>query len=551
MDRMSHTSFIRGDPCSSTSWRILSLKSRVCQLAFSSRSRICISVFNLMHRALRIAEIMLEISWHTDRGSLPGLALTCRKFERPALDALWRNLPSLEPIIVSCLPTHTWGSPPGERILLKPIDKKAWDIFDKYAPRVRSITQSGDPSFIIEHLRILVLSYPSSTMFPNLRSLTWNCTQIHLALEFLRMALVPSLVSLNLRITSISPALMSILSIIGATCPNLTYFRSQIDDPTFHHDFAPFLTPAICQLRNLSALSVCDLDDTGMKHVTQLESLKTFWLYIAPTFLRRTRLSPQSLSFKHLDHLGLQAPGLDLITDVLRYLRTVQTKHFTAIFQITVFEQQSGSISRFCGMLLERCDKDTLEAITLGERFLVNTFAQPSDFSPLRLFHNLTHFDIEAACTLSISDDELSELVDLWPKLKIFKFSYLHHPGSTSLPTFHGLINVLRLCPKLVSISLVIDTTQLDGIVVTSRGNGIRNGGLQELVLGNSLISSPWDVALVLSSLFPNLAGVNLAPWFGDPPHVYFRERQALEQWMSVNYLLGGFRTLKTRCLGQ
>lgn len=59
--------------------------------------------FDLMHQALRISELMDQISWHTDRSSLPSLALTCHAFEGPALDALWRDLPSIEPL-VNCIP---------------------------------------------------------------------------------------------------------------------------------------------------------------------------------------------------------------------------------------------------------------------------------------------------------------------------------------------------------------------------------------------------------------------------------------------------------------
>jgi hypothetical protein len=96
-----------------------------------------------------------------------------------------------------------------------------------------------------------------------------------------------------------------------------------------------------------------------------------------------------------------------------------------------------------------------------------------------------------------------------------FRLSCDRDPTINVLPTFHGLVNVPGLCPKLVSLSLVIDITQLDGIDVESPGNGICNNGLQELVLGNSLIDSPVDVApsLVPSSLFPNLPEVNLALW--------------------------------------
>lgn len=278
-----------------------------------------------MHQALRIAEIMDQISWHTDHSSLPSLALTCRTCQGPALDALWRNLPSLEPL-VNCIPTHPWGfSFQGELILLQPIDTKAWATFRKYASRIHSITQSGDPSPIAGHIRILMLSYPypSSTMFPNLRRLAWNNSQTSLAIEFLRMAFVPSLVSLDLRITSISPALTLLLSTIGTACPNLTSFRSQIGDPTLSREIAPILTWAIYQLHHLSALTVCELEDPGMVHITQLQSLKKLWLYIGSSDLRRTVLPSQSLSLEHLELLGLQAIRLDHITDFLRSLRTV------------------------------------------------------------------------------------------------------------------------------------------------------------------------------------------------------------------------------------
>ncbi|KAG1870205.1 hypothetical protein DFJ58DRAFT_723102 [Suillus subalutaceus] len=509
-----------------------------------------------MHQALCIAEILDQISWHTNRGSLPGLALTCRTFEGPALDTLWRNLPSLEPL-VKCIPMHIWGfSFRGEVILLRPIDTKAWATFRKYASRVHSITQSGDPSPIIEHIRIIMLSYPypSSTMFPNLRCLAWNVDQTHLIIEFLHMAFVPSLVSLDLRITSISPTLMSILSTIGTACPNLTSFRPQVDDPTLNREIAPFLTQAICQLHHLSALTVCGLEDLGMVHVTQLQSLKTLWLYIGPSFLRRTGLPPQSLGLEHLELLGLQAIRLNHMTDFLRSLRTVRSKHITAVFSSDVFGQQSDSMSEFCAILLERCDNDTLEGITLCEQFyntFHNVYVQPGDFGPLRLLRNLTHFDVEAACTISISDDELSELVKAWPKLKIFRLGCYRDPASTVLPTFHGLVNVLRLCPELASLSLVIDTTQFDGIDVKSPGSGIRNNGLQELVLGNSLIGSPLDVALVLSSLLPNLPEVNLSPWIGGPLDALFDKPWAMEQWKLVNRLLGGFRIVRTRYLGR
>lgn len=100
-------------------------------------------------------------------------------------------------------------------------------------------------------------------MFPNLRRLAWKNNQTYLAIEFLRMAFVSSLVSFNLQISSISPAL-TLLSTIGTACPNLTSCRSQIGDLMLNREIAPILKQVICRLRHLSVLTVCELEDQGM-----------------------------------------------------------------------------------------------------------------------------------------------------------------------------------------------------------------------------------------------------------------------------------------------
>jgi hypothetical protein len=100
----------------------------------------------------------------------------------------------------------------------------------------------------------------------------------------------------------------------------------------------------------------------------------------------------------------------------------------------------------------------------------------------------------------------------------------------------------------LVSLSLVIDATQLDGIDVKSPANGIHYNGLQELDLGNSLIDSPVDVALVLDGLFPNLPEVNIAHWIGTTLGALFDEGGVMESWTLVNdLLLRGFCIARTR----
>ncbi|KAG1816156.1 uncharacterized protein BJ212DRAFT_1272018 [Suillus subaureus] len=61
-----------------------------------------------MHPALQILEVIDIISSHTEHRSLPALASTCRAFESPALNVLWRDLQSVEPL-VKCLPSDLFG----------------------------------------------------------------------------------------------------------------------------------------------------------------------------------------------------------------------------------------------------------------------------------------------------------------------------------------------------------------------------------------------------------------------------------------------------------
>ena len=60
-----------------------------------------------MHRCLLIVEVVEKIAYGVDKGLL-NMALTCQAFYNPALDALWRKMRGIEPL-VRCLPEHVLG----------------------------------------------------------------------------------------------------------------------------------------------------------------------------------------------------------------------------------------------------------------------------------------------------------------------------------------------------------------------------------------------------------------------------------------------------------
>jgi hypothetical protein len=173
----------------------------------------------------------------------------------------------------------------------------------------------------------------------------------------------------------------------------------------------------------------------------------------------------------------------------------------------------STTLSQFLAMFQERCDNNELDSFIFMATKLTRT--DSGVFVPLRAFSNLTHLDLWMCFDISMSDEELCYLTGAWPKLRVLKISCCITVDSDTavVPTFHGLICLLRLCPALTSLALVIDTTKLDGIDLKCPGGEHFTNHLKDLTLGNSIIDSPLNAALILSGLFPHLGQVNLNCW--------------------------------------
>ncbi|KAG2131838.1 hypothetical protein BD769DRAFT_1355011 [Suillus cothurnatus] len=466
-----------------------------------------------MHPALQNFDIICTICLYVHHRSLSALASTCRIFERPALDVLWRNLQSVEPL-VKCLPSDLFTIESGRMALLKPLDTRIWGIFYKYTSRVHSIMQS-DRSAVIEPLGSIMLSCPSAptSLFPNLRSLKWHTDGTHCAAEFLRMAFVPTLLSLDIRISSASTIFLS--------------------------------------LHRLQGLFVWDLGDQGNEHIMQLQALRTLWLDLKTSSAWERQSLLQFPGFHNLDTLLLFIDNLEHASNFLHSLQVIDSKdieiHFTAAHTST---SSSTTLSQFFAALGETCDHNNLISFTLRNSAKVST--NPDIFKPLYTCHNLTQLLVGRSWDISMADEELCQLVRGWPNLQVLKFSRFVATNETTVPTFHGLIGLLRLCPALTTLTLVIDTTKLDGIDLKNPGGGIFNDHLEKLVLTNSPMTSPLKVALILSGLFPRLLEVDLDCWDLAPKNFLPQKQSAmqLEQWEAVNLFLLGFGVVRERCTG-
>ncbi|KAG1752884.1 hypothetical protein EDB19DRAFT_1670354 [Suillus lakei] len=399
-----------------------------------------------------------------------------------------------------------------------------------------------------------MLSCPSTpaSLFPTLCKLTWRADGTHIFAEFLRMALVPSMLVLHVEISSASSAFLSVLSSLGTLCPHLENTTMRIQCETFElsRKISPFITQSISQLHHLHTLSVLDLGCQGIEHVMQLRALQSLSLDLRVSSAWDKKLLLQLPGFHNLKWLGLSTGTIEHASNFFNSLQVISSKQIEVSFMSLIAKSPASAystLSQFFAIFQDKCDNDKLQYLSLVQ-YTGNTRAGLDILTSLHAFPNLTHLLLSGVCNISMSDEELCQLVRAWPKLQVLKFSGYSATDTAIGPkaTFHGLIELLRLCPALTSLSLVIDTTKVDGIDLKYPSGRSRNKHLKFLTLGLSSIKSPLNVALILSGLFPCLEQVYISWWEMLMPSSS-QNKSTMEQWQLVNSFLAGFNVVRER----
>ncbi|KAG1869802.1 hypothetical protein C8R48DRAFT_99907 [Suillus tomentosus] len=361
-----------------------------------------------MHPALRNLEVVDIIVSHTNHGTLPALASTCRIFEDPVLDVLWRNLSSVE-TLTRCMPGDLFTVEQGRMVLQKPPDDKMWDTLCKYTSRVRSIIQTSN-STSIEALGSILLSCPLSptSLFPNLRKLTWHANGTRGAADFLRMVFVPTLLFLDVTVSSVSTSLafLSVLSSLGTLCPRLQSLYLNREPSTDHSycKIIPFVIKPFSTLHHLRTLRAWDIGDQGIQHIMQLRALKWLSLDLSSLSIGEEQLYLQLPGFHDLYYLRLHVDKLEDASKFFVSLEVVRSREIAVFLGPRSPPPTSAILSPFLSILQERCDNDKLESLLLvGYPKVVLT--EPGVFTPLHAFRNLTRLDIQESSDISMSDD--------------------------------------------------------------------------------------------------------------------------------------------------
>ncbi|KAJ7367309.1 hypothetical protein DFH08DRAFT_837116 [Mycena albidolilacea] len=269
-----------------------------------------------MHSCLLIAEIFSRIAFFsTNDGPYEGrlgkdevynLALTCKAFSEPALDAIWRDIYGLMDL-VNLLPADLWrGSdapedPESTCCMTRDTVRSDWTRFLAHARRVRELvfvsldddslspppwnTSIFDSDTVLRHL---AEQCPQTHMLPNLLELVWSSE-----VENIQLFICPTMRSLSLNSSTAYPGAIQLLETQSSIITSLELNHRWGAEHLVTDEVVNTVSLAICRMDRLVTFRCGFTIQSGaLAHLSTLPTLKTIGISLDsvddPTFFSAT-----------------------------------------------------------------------------------------------------------------------------------------------------------------------------------------------------------------------------------------------------------------------
>ncbi|KAG1725942.1 hypothetical protein EDB19DRAFT_252415 [Suillus lakei] len=409
-----------------------------------------------MHQALFVSDVLLDIFAHVNNlsstasstgqrpsswTSLASLAATCKAFHEPAMDLLWAKVDSLVPLLGCVTRLHPL------------IYRTSYD----YAPwtaGVEPLSADETPQFLRHSARIRLLNIPTNQcvqllsvipveacVFPRLQSLNISSS------KYLGIFL-----SHTLRHCSVYPVhLPRSIGIPHTTGWDLsikTFDRSTADQLSL-------LSDRVRSCKQLVTLSCPPLDWAAWKHLSNLPTLVKVRLrevrgHVTPPW-------PLERIINFSPFLNLTA--LAFTVDSAAYTSTImQHSQFPSLkeFEITIEVLSSIEAERLLRALSHY--QQTLEQLTV----ILGEFDDPKHNSSIAISQFLCFTQLRSlrldSC-IYLDNNLLLEAISAWPHIHTLLIATNRFRPPI---TFRGLFTALHQCPRLKSLRVLVDTTNID-----------------------------------------------------------------------------------------
>lgn len=364
-------------------------------------------------------------------------------------------------------------------------------------------------------------------LLPNLRKLHW-IYEDYTMIASIRLLLSPSLVHLHVWLDGGDhSAVLGLLECYHTLCPNLKslYFGHLCRFP--HVTTA--VSRAITRSPNLEALTCDPVDEAALVHIANSRRLKKLNAGLLNYHSENLERLANYATSEHppFENLRVLELRVDDLSSIIPYLKSHQQPFEVVSFDFRMLPTPEVFRQLFTvlGSTTRQGTLRRIRLLSLGLR-KHEIPSQAVDFEVLELlgtFKKLHTLDLNLINTVSLSDDNLAQLVQAWPDLETFHLN--QRSGWNYSPTFHtptlrGLLLLVVRCPKLRNIGLCVDAMNIPSL---PDDKSLTHNNVTRLSLANSPIQYPVErVAQFLHELFPSLTDLPAwIPFNGPPPYDY------------------------------
>ncbi|KAG2089042.1 uncharacterized protein F5147DRAFT_42742 [Suillus discolor] len=520
-----------------------------------------------MHTCLQISEILRIIfaevtqviggSVQPSYTTLYHLALTCRAFREPALDALWAHIPTPD-VFVMCLPQDARSQPILELTLenfnqfkctpsgiaaafrvrlLRPLTTDDWATFQMYARRVCSLTfakydaesyaMMRDPGLHDSAALALLGSSASLPLpFPLLRELYWN-DQRDVLLPCLQRCISSSLTRLVIHSELWPSAMVDLVAGLGKACPMIKEFRCSLPPASA----CAMLSDIVTCWDDLEILETGAVNTQALQHLASLKKLRELKMLVPEGHsLDVDPTSTFSVTFS-LDEFSMTSARIE---PLLAFLAPLKISAKSANLQIDT-ASNADDLDQLLSSLTEYFQPNVLKSLCVWVNrptsFDNHSLSElsASAFQKIRAFTGLTKLNL-SSIHASITDDEVLDLVSTWPKMEHLYLDTAWDWGVARMRiTFHGLAGILERCPNLRSLGVDLDTSPPHDspVYVDHQYTGIARDKVTELNVGSAECNDVEAIGNLLAGMCPNLISIGRA----CPVNLNYEDPSANIEW--------------------
>ncbi|RPD62558.1 hypothetical protein L226DRAFT_610917 [Lentinus tigrinus ALCF2SS1-7] len=515
----------------------------------------------IQHRTLHIAEIFRHICDVADNMTLAILARTCKAFQEPSLQALWRILPDFVPL-VKCFPHDCWIIQNDElRFARLPLPNE-WIVFLKYAKLVKSLGCRYHTSPLKLHAGVidaLCALRPTLVLFPNIRSLDWPIMDLRGSslpptLSLLGDGITALWIESYSRAVSLSEQMLqTAIAIIASRFRYLKSLHISLEDTDpgigIDSEVSTALSSLLVGLHALTEFKCLDisLSSPTIMHLAQLITLQDLEVRLPDSW---TCPEPTVNPFASLTTITLATT----IYGYIQFSKAVPLPHIQKFCLYVEDDPPAQLIPDFFSAIRRQFSPISLQNLSINPAGVPNetrarqsgTVIHPADLWPLLEFSLMKNFDFAMECHYALHDAFILHVAKAWPHLETFYLCNENYCVHDTLPSLTALAHLAVHAHNLAEVGL-----QFDAAGWTRHPDFDHDGGPPEqlygelqgrastsdvysLHVGISPIALPEKVALFLARVFPALESLVTSAFANA-------EDRALKRWREVERYLPMF----------